>query len=98
MQANHRVALPGFDDFLLADLLDPPASVIAQDPAAMGRVAAERLVARMDGDEQLPGISSCPPPSSPAAPARFGVLQASHLRTIIAPCRFRVRGSVSPSS
>jgi LacI family transcriptional regulator len=48
---QRRVALIGFDDFTLADLLDPPVSVIAQDPAALGRVAATRLFARLDGDE-----------------------------------------------
>jgi LacI family transcriptional regulator len=46
---RHRVALVGFDDFLLADLLDPPVTVVAQDPVALGRAAAERLFARIDG-------------------------------------------------
>ena len=37
---RHRtVALVGFDDFPLADLLDPPVTVVAQDPARMGRTA-----------------------------------------------------------
>jgi LacI family transcriptional regulator len=44
---NHRVALVGFDDFLLADLLDPAVTVIAQDPVAIGRAAAERVFARL---------------------------------------------------
>ena len=52
MQAQHRVALIGFDEILLADLLDLPVSVIAQNPPAIGRAAAELLFARMDGDEQ----------------------------------------------
>ena len=47
---HRRVALVGFDDFLLADLLDPGITVIAQDPAAMGRIAAELLFRRLDGD------------------------------------------------
>jgi LacI family transcriptional regulator len=47
---HHRVALVGFDDFLLADLLDPGITVIAQDPAAMGTTAAELLFRRLDGD------------------------------------------------
>jgi LacI family transcriptional regulator len=47
---HHRVALVGFDDILLADLLDPGITVIAQDPAAMGRTAAELLFRRLDGD------------------------------------------------
>ncbi len=47
---QHRIAVVGFDDFLLADLLDPRVSVIAQQPATLGRVAAELLFARLDGD------------------------------------------------
>jgi LacI family transcriptional regulator len=48
---HHRVALVGFDDVQLADLLDPPVSVIAQDPYAVGRTAARLLLARLDGDD-----------------------------------------------
>jgi LacI family transcriptional regulator len=44
------IALVGFDDFPLADLLDPGVSVVAQDPLAMGRLAAEILFRRLDGD------------------------------------------------
>jgi LacI family transcriptional regulator len=44
------VALVGFDDFPLADLLDPGITVVAQDPLAMGRLAAEILFRRLDGD------------------------------------------------
>jgi LacI family transcriptional regulator len=44
------VALLGFDDFPLADLLDPGVTVVAQDPAAIGRLAAEILFRRLDGD------------------------------------------------
>jgi LacI family transcriptional regulator len=40
----------GFDDLELADLLDPGLTVVAQDPAAIGRAAAEQLFARLDGD------------------------------------------------
>ncbi len=46
----HRVALVGLDDVSLGDLLDPPLTVLAQDPGAIGTLAAERLFARMDGD------------------------------------------------
>jgi LacI family transcriptional regulator len=42
-------ALVGFDDFKLADLLDPAVSVIAQNPAGMGRLAAELLFRRLSG-------------------------------------------------
>jgi LacI family transcriptional regulator, galactose operon repressor len=48
------VALMGFDDFPLADLLDPGVSVVAQDPTAIGRSAAELLFARLDDDRRAP--------------------------------------------
>lgn len=47
---QHEVALVGFDDFLLADLLDPPVTVVAQDPHALGMLAAQRLFRRTEGD------------------------------------------------
>jgi len=47
---QREVALVGFDDFLLADLLDPPVTVVAQDPHTMGEWAAKRLFRRTDGD------------------------------------------------
>jgi LacI family transcriptional regulator len=47
---HRKIALVGFDDFLLADLLDPGITVIAQDPAAIGRTAAGILFRRLDGD------------------------------------------------
>ena len=51
---HQRVALVGFDDFQLADLLDPAISVIAQDPPALGRTAARLLLERLDGDDSPP--------------------------------------------
>ncbi len=50
---SRQVALVGFDDFELADLLDPGVTVIAQDAAALGRTAAERLFRRLDGAHDL---------------------------------------------
>ncbi|MCA2226479.1 LacI family DNA-binding transcriptional regulator [Nonomuraea aurantiaca] len=44
------VALVGFDDLPLAEVLDPPLTVVAQDPAAIGEVAAELVLSRLDGD------------------------------------------------
>ena len=44
------IALLGFDDFPLSDLLTPPVSVIAQDVPALGRAAAELLFARIGAD------------------------------------------------
>jgi LacI family transcriptional regulator len=57
---QREVALVGFDDILLADLLEPAITVIAQDPAAMGRVAAELLFRRLDGDAS-PSVSEVIP-------------------------------------
>jgi LacI family transcriptional regulator len=45
-----RVALVGFDDVPLSDAVRPGLTVVAQDPAALGRTAAERLFARLDGE------------------------------------------------
>ncbi len=51
LRATSRpVALVGFDDFELADLLATPVTVVAQDPAELGRRAAQLLFARLDGD------------------------------------------------
>jgi LacI family transcriptional regulator len=47
---QERVALIGFDDIVLADLLHPGISVVAQEPAVLGRLAAELLFERLDGD------------------------------------------------
>lgn len=47
---QHDVAVVGFDDFPLADLLRPGVTVVAQDPTAIGRAAAELLFARLAGD------------------------------------------------
>jgi LacI family transcriptional regulator len=43
-------ALVGFDDLELADLLTPGLTVVAQDPAEMGRIAAELLFRRLAGE------------------------------------------------
>lgn len=48
---QNRVALVGFDDFMMADVLDPGITVMAQDSRAMGRLAAQTLFDRMDGAE-----------------------------------------------
>ncbi|KQX08559.1 MULTISPECIES: LacI family DNA-binding transcriptional regulator [unclassified Leifsonia] len=45
-------AFLGFDDFELSDVLDPGITVIAQDPAAMGQLAAELLLRRVSGDDR----------------------------------------------
>ncbi len=54
MRAIHRlgarVALVGFDDLELAELLAIPLTVVAHSPHEMGRQAAELLCRRLDGD------------------------------------------------
>jgi LacI family transcriptional regulator len=50
LQLSERIALIGFDDILLADLVRPPISVMAHDPTQLGTLAAERIFARLDGD------------------------------------------------
>jgi LacI family transcriptional regulator len=48
--SEHAVALVGFDDFSLAHLLQPGITVIAQDPATMGLLAARILFRRIRGE------------------------------------------------
>ncbi len=47
---EHEIAVVGFDDISLGDLVSPAISVIAQDPHLIGKMAAERLLARIGGD------------------------------------------------
>lgn len=48
---ERSVALVGFDDVVLADVVEPGLTVLAQDPAGLGRAAARQLFARVDGDD-----------------------------------------------
>ena len=48
------LGLVGYDDFELAELIDPPVTVVHQDPTAMGQKAAQQLFARLLGDESPP--------------------------------------------
>ncbi|WP_258347543.1 LacI family DNA-binding transcriptional regulator [Saccharopolyspora gregorii] len=49
-----RPALVGFDDFELADLLDPPITVITYDVRELGASAARAVYARLGGDTAPP--------------------------------------------
>lgn len=68
------IALVGFDDFALADLLEPSVAVVAQDAAALGRSAAELLFRRLAGDagprQQLVLATQLIPRASGAIAAR----------------------------
>ncbi len=46
---HHRVALVGFDEVPLGDLLDPGITVVVQDVAEMGSLAARILFEQLDG-------------------------------------------------
>jgi LacI family transcriptional regulator len=46
---QHQVAVVGFDDVVLGDMLEPGISVVMQDPYALGREAAELLFSQRDG-------------------------------------------------
>jgi LacI family transcriptional regulator len=48
---EHRIALIGFDDVMMGDLLSPGITVVAQHPQEIGRIAAQRLLARIDGED-----------------------------------------------
>lgn len=50
---HHDVALVGFDDVELADLLDPGLTAVAQRPHEIGRAAAERLFTALDAGNRL---------------------------------------------
>lgn len=66
VRALHRlglqrlVAVVGFDDFPTADLLSPGITVVAQDPAGIGRRAAHLLFARMAGEAGPPAVHHVP--------------------------------------
>jgi LacI family transcriptional regulator len=52
--ADATIALVGFDDFELADMLAVPVTVVRHDPAEMGRIGADLAYARLDGEDALP--------------------------------------------
>ena len=54
------VAVVGFDDFEAADLVVPGVTVVRHDAADLGRLAADRLFARLDGDRTDPAVKMLP--------------------------------------
>ncbi|MFN8075772.1 MAG: LacI family DNA-binding transcriptional regulator [Kineosporiaceae bacterium] len=57
---EREVAVVGFDDFPLADLMNPGITVVAQDPGEMGRVAAGVLFRRLGGDRSASQVHTVP--------------------------------------
>ena len=49
-----QIALVGMDDIELSDVIEPPLTIMRQNPVEMGRLAAVRLFARLDGDDSAP--------------------------------------------
>jgi LacI family transcriptional regulator len=45
-----EIAIAGFDDFAWADLLSPPVTVVDQQIAEIGRIAAQRILSDIDGE------------------------------------------------
>jgi len=52
--SGRAVAVIGFDDFELADLLPIPVTVVAYDAGEIGRMAGELLFSRLGGDARPP--------------------------------------------
>ncbi|MFF0001401.1 substrate-binding domain-containing protein [Streptomyces avermitilis] len=50
-QLQTSVAIVGFDDFKLADMLPTPVTVVTSDTEELGRRAARLLLDRIDGDD-----------------------------------------------
>ena len=47
--ALRKIAVVGFDDLDLATVVDPPLTVIDQDPESIGRVAAQEVFGWLSG-------------------------------------------------
>jgi LacI family transcriptional regulator len=55
LDLQHRVAMFGFDDFQLSDLLDPQVAVVEQDVYRLGQTAGMLLFQRQEGSRTGPG-------------------------------------------
>jgi LacI family transcriptional regulator len=47
-----QIAIVGFDDFEMADILKPPMTVVRQPTDVLGRIAAELLFSRLSDKAQ----------------------------------------------
>jgi LacI family transcriptional regulator len=66
-----RMAVIGFGDFELADLMPTGITVISYDPAGIGRTAGELLARRLAGDDAPPQLAELPVRLIPRGSAEF---------------------------
>ena len=70
-QRAARLAVIGFGDFELADLVPPGITVVSYDPARIGRTAGELLMGRLAGDGEPPRLVELPVALIPRGSAEF---------------------------
>ncbi len=58
--ARPRVAVVGFGDFDLADMVVPPVTVVSYDPVLLGYTAGELLLRRLGGQQAAPRLVEVP--------------------------------------
>jgi LacI family transcriptional regulator len=68
---TRRVAVVGFGDFELADLVSPGVTVVSFDPAEIGHAAGELLVERVAGAQGPPRRVELPTRLIPRGSAEF---------------------------
>jgi LacI family transcriptional regulator len=73
--AASRVAVIGFGDFDLADLVRPGLTVVTYDPAEVGRKAAELLFRRLNGADAQ---DEPPAPQVPSQAPSYAAPAPSH--------------------
>ena len=56
LEVPREISMVGFDDADWTSVVTPPISVVAQPTHALGRQAAELLLARISGDEEPPRL------------------------------------------
>lgn len=58
--AGRGVAVVGFGDFELADVISPPVTVVSYDPVRIGYMAGELLLRRLAGQQAPPNLVAAP--------------------------------------
>jgi LacI family transcriptional regulator len=80
LSAEQRVAVVGFGDFELADVVSPPVTVVSYDPVLIGVVAGELLISRLAGQQQQPRVVEVPVRLIARGSAEFPPAHGSVLR------------------